>query len=359
MSDQPDRQEKIHDPTPTRLKKAREEGNLFRSKEMSSVGLLAVSAALLILGMPAAFGALQHLTARLFLGAPTMEFTTASVQGLVADIGWQVTLVLAPFFAALLVAGAGLSVAQTGWNVSVKPLVPKANRISPLQGFKRMFSSKGLFETAKSLVKIAVVGPLAFLAIRSHLPQILSLHTVPLEGIFTMAAGWIALLLVQMLAALAVLSAADFSFEKWKYKQDLKMTDRELKDEAKNQDGDPLLKGKRRQLAREMARRPRLDHAVMQADVVVTNPTHYAVALAYDPLTGSAPRVLAKGVRKRALRIKELAADLGTPTVEDRPLARALHATVDEGHEIAEDLYPAVAAVLAEVYRQRDATVGA
>ncbi len=355
MSDQPDRQEKIHDPTPTRLKKAREEGNLFRSKEMSSVGMLAVSAALLILGMPAAFGVLQNMTTRLFLGAPTMEFNPTSVQGLFADVGWQVTLVLAPFFAALLVAGAGLSIAQTGWNVSVKPLAPKANRISPMQGFKRMFSTKGLFETGKSLLKIAIVGPLAFFAIQGHLPQILALHTVPFEGIFTMAAGWIALLLIQMLVALAVLSAADFSFEKWKYKEDLKMTDREVKDEHKNQDGDPHIKGKRRQIAREMARRPRLDHAVMQADVVVTNPTHYAVALAYDPLTGSAPRVLAKGVRKRALRIKELAAELGTPTVEDRPLARALHATVEEGHEISEDLYPAVAAILAEIYRARDA----
>ncbi len=355
MSDQPDRQEKIHDPTPTRLKKAREEGNLFRSKEMSSVGMLAVSAAVLILGMPAAFGVLKELTARLFLGAAAMEFTSASVQGLLAGLGWQVGLVLAPFFAALMVAGVGLSVAQTGWTLSAKPLAPKASRISPAQGFKRMFSSKGLFETGKSIAKIAVVGPLAFFAIQRHLPQILALHTVPFESIFVSAAGWIALLLVQMLVALAVLSAADFSFEKWKYKQDLKMTDREVKDEAKSQDGDPHVKGKRRQIARDLARRPRLDHAVMQADIVVTNPTHYAVALAYDPLAGGAPRVLAKGLRRRALRIKALAAEQGVPTVEDRPLARALYAAVDEGHEIAEDLYPAVAAVLAEVYRARDA----
>lgn len=355
MSDQPDRQEKIHDPTPTRLKKAREEGNLFRSKEMSSVGMLAVSATLLILGMPAAFGVLKNLTARLFLGAPTMTFTPTNVQALFAGLGWQVALVLAPFFAALMVAGIGLSVAQTGWNVSAKPLMPKANRISPMQGFKRMFSSKGLFETGKSVLKIAIVGPLAFFAIKGHLPEILALHTVPFEGIFTTAAGWIAFLVIQMLVALAVISAADFSFEKWKYKEDLKMTDREVKDEHKSQDGDPHIKGKRRQIAREMARRPRLDHAVMQADVVITNPTHYAVALAYDPLGGGAPRVLAKGVRKRALRIKALAAELGTPTVENRPLARALHATVEEGHEIAEDLYPAVAAILAEIYRARGA----
>jgi len=356
VSDQPDRQEKVHDPTPQRLRKAREEGNVFRSKEMSSVGMLSVGSAVLILGMPSAFGVLQGLMTRLFLGAPTMEFTPRSMQALLADTGMHVALVLAPFFGVLMVAGAGLSLAQTGWHPTAKPLVPKGNRISPLQGIKRLFSSKGLFETGKSLAKIAVVGPLAYFAIKGHLPEILVLHTVPFEGIFTMAAGWIATLLVQMLLALALLSAVDFAFEKWKYKQDLKMTDREVKDESKEQEGDPHVKGKRRQVARELARRPRLDHAVMQADVVVTNPTHYAVALRYDPAEGGAPRVLAKGIRKRALRIKGLAADLGVPTIEDRPLARALYAAVPEGHEIAEDLYPAVAAVLAEVYRARERT---
>lgn len=354
MSDQPDRQEKVHDPTPQRLKKAREDGNVFRSKEMSSVGMVGVGSAVLIFGMPPAFGVLQAMMTQLFLSAPTMTFSPTSMQTLLADLGLQVALVLAPFFGVLMIAGVALSLAQTGWNVSAKPLMPKANRISPLQGIKRLFSSKGLFETGKSLAKILVVGPLAYIVIKGHLPEILTLHTVPFEGIFTMAAGWIAGLLLQMLLALALLSAVDFAFEKWKYKEDLKMTDREVKDESKDQEGDPHIKGKRRQVAREMARRPRLDHAVMQADVVITNPTHYAIALRYDPLEGGAPRVLAKGIRKRALRIKALAAELGTPTVENRPLARALYAAVPEGHEIAEDLYPAVAAVLAEVYRARE-----
>ncbi len=354
MSDQPDRQEKVHDPTPQRLKKAREDGNLFRSKEASSVGMLAVGCSLLIGGMPYAFGVLQALMAHTFLSAPFVEFSPESMQTLLAETGSQVLLILAPFFGALMVAGVGLSVLQTGWNVSAKPLMPKANRVSPAQGLKRLFSSKGLFETGKSLAKIAVVGPLAFWAIKGHLAEILVLHAVPLPAIFTAAGGWIAALLLQMLLALALLSAVDFSFEKWKYKQDLKMTDQEVKDESKNQEGNPEMKGKRRQVAREIARRPRLDHAVMQADVVITNPTHYAVALKYDPLQGNAPRVLVKGVRKRALRIKALAAENAVPTIEDRPLARALWGSVAEGQEIAEDLYPAVAAVLAEVYRQRE-----
>jgi flagellar biosynthetic protein FlhB len=354
VSDQPDRQEKVHDPTPQRLKKAREDGNVFRSKEMSSVGMLILGCSVILFGMPAAFGVLQGITREVFLRAPTMTFSAESMQTLYADLALQTLLILGPLFGLLIVAGAGLSVTQTGWNPTAKPLVPKGNRISPLQGIKRLFSSKGLFETGKSLAKIAVVGPIAYAAIEGHLPEILMLHTVPLAGIFPLAGSWIASLLMQMLLALAVLSAVDYAFEKWKYKADLKMTDKEIKDEMKNTEGDPHVKGKRRQVAREMARRPRLDHAVLDADVVVTNPTHYAVALKYDADALGAPRVLAKGIRKRALRIKGLAADLGVPTIENRPLARALYANVPEGAEIPEDLYAAVAEVLAEVYRKRD-----
>lgn len=354
MSDQPDRQEKVHDPSPQRLKKAREDGNVFRSKEVASVGMLVVAASVLVAGTPAAFGVLQGLTRYVFLRAPTMTFTPESMQTLYAELGLRTLLILGPLFGVLLVAGAGLSVAQTGWHPTAKPLKPKLNRISPAQGIKRLFSSKGLFETGKSVLKIVVVGPLAYFAIRGHAEEILMLHTLPLLDAFATAGEWVVLLVTQMLLALALLSAADFAFEKWKHKADLKMTEKEVKDEAKNTEGDPHMKGKRKQKALELARRPRLDHAVLDADVVVTNPTHYAVALKYDAAAGGAPRVLAKGIRKRALRIKGLAADLGVPTIEDRPLARALYAAVPEGHEIPEDLYTAVAAVLAEVYRRRD-----
>ncbi|MDX1530356.1 MAG: EscU/YscU/HrcU family type III secretion system export apparatus switch protein [Rhodothermales bacterium] len=354
MSDQPDRSEKQFDASPRRLQKAREEGNVFRSKELQSVGVLMAGGAVLLGGAPYAFAVMQRLTARLFLGAPTARFDPHSLQLLFFDVGLQGGLILLPLFAALTVAGVGLSVAQTGWHPSAKPLQPKGNRISPLQGLKRLFSSKGLFETGKALVKVAVVGPLAYVAIAERLPEVLTLHMLPLDAVYRTAGGWVSALLVQIVLALAVLSVADFAYERWKWKSDLKMTRKEVRDEAKDQEGDPHVKGKRRQIARERAQRPRLDHAVLQADVVVTNPTHYAIALRYAPEEGGAPRVLAKGVRKRALRMKALAAEHAVPTVEDRPLARALYAAVPEGQEIPEDLYAAVATILAEVYRQRD-----
>ena len=355
MSDAPDRSDKQFDPTPRRLQKAREDGNVYRSRELASVGLIGTAAAVIGAGAPAAVGRLGEMTARVYTEAPTAVLTPASIPTILTAIGADMLVVVGPLFAALMVVALGANVAQSGWTMSAKPLRPKGSRISPAEGAKRLFSSKGVFELGKALSKVVIVGPVVFLALRAWMPDILVLHTVSLDAAFGAAGGWTLGLLAQMLLALLLVSAADYAFGKWKHTQDLKMTHREVKDEGKESEGDPQLKGRRRQIAREAARRPRLDHAVLKADVVVTNPTHYAVALAYDPLDG-APRVLVKGMRKRAQRIKALAAEHGVPTVEDVPLARALHATVDEGDAIDESLYGAVATVLAEVYRQRGRT---
>ncbi len=356
MSDAPDRSDKQFDPTPQRLKKAIEDGNVYRSRELASVGLLATAAGVIGLGMPAAMGILRGMTARVYTEASTVVLTPSSVPTILAQIGTDTLMVVGPLFGALFVAAFGANVIQSGWAMSSKPLKPKGSRISPVEGAKRLFSSKGLFELGKAIVKVIIVGPVVYMAVRAWLPDILSLHTVPLDVAFKAAGGWTLGLLMQMLIALVLLSGVDYAFGKWKHVQDLKMTYQEVKDETKDSEGSPEMKGKRRQIARERALRPRLDHAVLQADVVVTNPTHYAVALKYDAEDGHAPKVLVKGMRKRALRIKALAAEHSIPTVENVPLARALHASVDEGGYIDESLYQAVASVLAEVYRQRART---
>ena len=353
MSDAPDKHEKIHDPTPKRIRKAREEGNVFRSKEIVSVGMLLIGLSVLMGGAPFAFRALKGVAVSLFQGATATELTVLSVPGIFAKIWLQLLIIAAPFSVVLIAAAFGLNIMQSGWNVSFKALAPKGNRISPVQGLKRMFSAKGLFDFAKSFTKILIVGPIAYSTISGKLPQILMLHRLPLEGILSTTGLWILILLAQLVIVLLLLSGIDFAFEKYRYKKDLMMTTKELKDEAKESEGDPQLKGKRRQMARSLAQRPRLDHAVLQADVVVTNPTHYAIALRYNPDESPAPRVLVKGIRKRALRIKALATELDVPMIEDRPLARALYDTVPEEHEIPEELYPAVAAILAEVYRRK------
>ena len=352
-----DKSQKEFDATPQRLRKALEEGNVFRARELVSVGMLAIGSATLLLGTPILFRTMRGIAEQAFLSAPTTVLDLQSVPAVLMAFSLQVLIVIGPFLLLMTGAAFGLNVVQSGWNVTLKPLVPKANRVSPLAGLKRIFSAKGLFEFGKSLVKILLVGPLAYHLIAGHLPEILMLHTVPIEEILATAQDWIGVLLMQMIGALAVLSAADFAFEKWKHKSDLKMTRQEVRDEAKENEGNPEIKGKRRQLARELSRRPRLDHAVLQADVVVTNPTHYAVALRYAPEESEAPLVVCKGIRKRALRIKELAREHDVPTIENRPLARALYAQVEELGEVPPDLYHAVAAVLAEVYRMKGKTL--
>lgn len=349
----PDKDDKVFDPTPQRIERAREEGNVFRSTEAISVGLLVTAATLLFLGMPIMFNTLSELMSDLYRNATQTQITVSSVMPIFMMIGYRVGLVLLPFFAILTLMSIALSVAQTGWNVTFKPLTPKIENISPLKGLKRIFSSKGLFELFKAIVKIVVAGPMAYLVVKKHLSEILVLHTLPLPTVLDAATSWIVSLLVHMLLALLALSAADFAFEKWKYKEDLKMSKKELEEEKKRQEGDPHVKSRRREQAMEMARRPRMDHAVLNSDVVVTNPTHYAVALSYDPDEAPAPRVMLKGMRKRALRIRELARKFDVPIVEEPPLARALYASVPEQEQIPQELYQAVATILAEVYRER------
>ena len=346
-----DTQEKEFDPTPRRLEKAREKGNVLRAKEPVSVGLLMTAVALCSVGGAAAFSTLERVAARLFRQSTQTPLTVPSVQTLTLNVGLDLAAVLAPFFLTLSVVAVALNVVQSGWALSVTPLQPKLSRISPLQGLKRIFSSKGAFGFAKALLKIGAVGPLTYLAVEPMLPKILDLHTLPLPAILDHALGWLFELLWKMLAALLVVAALDFAFEWWKYYEDLKMSKKEMEDEQKETEGDPEMEEKRREKAQELAKQPRMDHAVMKSDTVVTNPTHYAVALRYDPDEAPAPRVLVKGVRKRALRIKELAEEFGVPMVENRSLAHALYENVPEEEEIPEDLYPAVATILAEVYQ--------
>lgn len=354
MSDKPERQEKVFDPSPQRLKKARDEGNVSKSKELGSVGVLLAGGTVLVLGAPLAFGSLQALMADLFLGAVTTPLLIDSMPHLFATVGLPVLGLLLPFFLVVMTAGTAASVAQTGFILTAKPLAPKFSRVNPLEGIKRLFSAKGAFDAGKALSKVALVGPVAYVILRDRLPELLSLYALPLNAIVQQAGSWFVDLALPVLGGLLLLAAVDYAWERHRWFTDLKMTQKEVKDEAKDQEGDPHIRARRRQKARELALKPRLDHSVMKADVVITNPTHYAIALKYDQASSAAPVVLVKGIRKRALRIKSLAAILGVPTVEDRPLARALYATVQEGQPIDESLYPAVAAVLAEVYRQRD-----
>ena len=327
---------------------------MFNSREVIAVAVLLATGTALVIGGPAAVGQLRAMMARqLSAAAGATVLDGGSVQALLFEAAVPALAVLAPLFAAAFIAAGAAGAAQSGLAISAKAIAPKFDRLSPMQGFKRLFSAKGATEGIKAVLKAAVVLPIAYFHVKKHLPELLTLQALPLNAVVLMAVKWVIGLATQVLGALAVLAAADYAVGRYRWKKDLMMTFEEVKQESKDQDGDPHIKGRRRQKARELALRPRLDKVVPEADVVITNPTHYAVALKYDPLAGAAPVVVAKGLDARALRIKAIAAEHEVPTVEDRPLARALHAAAEEGSAIPETLYAAVAAILAEVYRKK------
>ena len=349
-----DREERTEEPTARRLSQARSEGQVFRSQEVLSVGMLLVGISVLAVGTPWGVEKLQLVMSSILLASNSTSLTLSSIQPLLSDLGFRVVQVLLPLMTALMLAGIILNVVQSGWNFTFKPLQPKLTKISPIKGFQRIFSSQGLFQFFKSVLKILIVGPVAYFHVQGLMKEIVVLHGLQLENIFTTAGAWILGLFFKVIVVLLFLSLLDFAYEKWRFKENMKMTKQEVTDERKQTEGDPKVKKQQFKMAMRYMRRPRLDHAVIKSDFVVTNPTHYAVALHYDAAVAPAPRVMVKGIRKRALRIKALALENNIPVVEDPPLARALYRSVSEEQEIPEELYPAVAAILAAVYKKRE-----
>lgn len=240
-------------------------------------------------------------------------------------------------------------VVQVQWKPTAKPLQPKFNKLNPLSGFKRIFSKQSLVELIKSLVKFALVGYVAYSYIRGQYDKLYIWYEIPLKQAVGLVGDMVVQLGIRMAATYVIIAAADFAYQKWKYNDDLKMTKQEVKDEYKQQEGDPQIKGKIRQRMQESSRR-RMMQDIPKADVVITNPTHFAVAIRYDNTESDAPVVVAKGSDYLAQKIKEIARDNHVEIIENKPLARTLYANVDIGQAIPPELYQAVAEVLAYVY---------
>lgn len=269
---------------------------------------------------------------------------------------WNVTFYL-QFFLPLGVGCAIIAVLinfiQAGAVFSMDPLRPKWDRINPLQGFKRLFSPRSIVELAKSLIKLGIVGYILWGSLQNEiLPWTEKSGHMPALAI---AGGFWNILngiIIRIISFLLVLAILDYIYQRWEYAKSLRMSKKEIRDEFKQMEGDPLIKNKIRQRQRQMAMR-RMMQDVPKADVIITNPTHYAIALQYDASTMSAPKVLAKGEGFIAAKIREVAEENNVPIVENPPLARALFKAAEIGDSIPADLYQAVAEVLAFVYRLR------
>lgn len=343
--------EKSEEPTPHRLREAREKGQIAKSKEITTALLLIFSYMLFRYTGEYVWNNLTN-TAKIILGQiPNMGDFSISFAGYVLLLGIQgMLLCVAPIFGLTMFVAIAAEALQTGFLFSFDPLTPKLERLSPAEGFKRMFSLQGFVELIKSIIKILIVFWIMWRAIREDIPYIVILiKGQPWDAV--VLGGSIAYKVAFRVGLFYVAIAIfDYLYKRWEYMKGLKMTKQEIKEEYKRLEGDPMIKQRMRELQRQVAYQ-RMMAAVPQADVVVTNPIHIAVALKYEALKMKSPTVLAKGERKAAEEIKRIADDAYVPIVENEPLARSIYRTTDIGKQIPAELYQAVAEVLAYVFK--------
>ena len=347
-------QEKTEAPSQRRRDDAAAEGRVARSPEISAAALLLASAMGFTAAGPALAAALREvLGTGLGFGAAG-QLTPAGAVELVRALGWKAMLGAAGFLAVLALTALVVGAVQARGTFTWQPLTPKFSRLNPAENAKRVVGTQGLVELGKSLVKLVVVGWAVKGVLEAAWPDVVALGQESPRALLEVAREHGVKLFVHAGTAYLALAAADYGWQLWQHEQSLRMTKEEVKQESKQQDGDPMVKQRMRALARQRARRQMMKD-VPKADVVVVNPVHIAVALKYDPDVAPAPYVLAVGRRKVAERIKEIAFASNVPVVENVPLARALVASVQLGSIIPAELYVAVAEVLAFVLRRRGA----
>jgi len=343
-------EDRTEEPTEKRLRESREEGQVPRSRELTAaVVMIACTGLLIATAEPMGVRIAAILTAALSFdlraiaagGGPLMHFAKVAAA--------MFTLALPVIGLGVLCAVIG-NVGLGGFNIATKALVPKLERVDPIAGFKRLFSLPALGEVATAFLRIAIVGAVAVIVIATRLDEIQGLAGNPDRGAILHAISIVGWTLLALAASLGLIALLDVPFQSWRHRRQLRMTLEEVKREIKETEGSPEVKGRIRQLQREMAQHRMMD-AVPTADVVLVNPTHYAVALKYEQGRMRAPRVVAKGRDLVALAIRELAEKNRVPIVSAPPLARALYRSVEIGQEIPAQLYQAVAQVLTFVFQ--------
>jgi flagellar biosynthesis protein FlhB len=347
-----DGEERTEQATAKRRREARERGQVARSRELGTMAaMLASSGALLLLG-PSAARSLMEVMRKGLARAGGQALDQAGVLLALRDAIVDALMILAPFFAVMLIAALAASVALGGWSFSASALGFQWSKLNPAQGLKRMFSLHGLLELLKALGKFALIAATAIVVLRNKTGVLLDLGREPLPLALGHAASLIGWAFLLITLPLIVLAGIDVPLQLWQYAKQLRMTRQEVRDEMKDTEGKPEVKGRIRRVQQEFARR-RMMAEVPRADVIVTNPTHYAVALTYRPEKSKAPVLVAKGLDLLALQIRGVGASHKVPVVEAPALARALYFSTPLNREIPVGLYLAVAQVLAYVYQLR------
>lgn len=343
-------QEKTEQATPKRQREAREEGQVVVSREISS--------ALVLLGVIVAFYAsgnwmvqqMAGVMQRYFGGMGQISLRDDSLQTLIINVMADFALIVFPVMLAALILGVAASIFQVGFTISGKSLMPKFSKINPVQGFSRLFSLRASVDLLKALAKIVVLGGLAYALIRDETKALPLLIRMNVMGIWAFVGRAALRIFMYTFVALAAIAGLDYLFQWWQHQKDLRMTKQEIREESRQTEGDPKVKSRIRSIQMEMSRK-RMMADVPGATVVITNPTHLAIALRYDGKEMPAPRVVAKGAGFIAEKIKEIARSNRIPVVENKPLARSMYKSLKIGAFIPLEMYRAVAEVLAYVYR--------
>jgi flagellar biosynthesis protein FlhB len=348
-------EDKTEEPSQQRMDDFKEEGQVAQSREFTALMVLVACIAAMWSAGPYFLGEIFSLTRKLFVEAGTIVLTDVTAGKLMLLAVESAAKIVLPIAFAGFVAGALGSLIQVGVNFTWKPIEPQYSRLDPLAGFFRLASLNSLVEGVKAIAKLVVVVAVTYAVLEKEIaisPGMADMDGWQIGSYFT-SSGF--RLIGSVSIALFVVASLDLAYQKYRFWKTMRMTKQEVKEELKQREGDPLLKARMRSMQKEAGRK-RMMQDVPKADVIVTNPTHIAVAIRYDAENMAAPRVIAKGADHLAQRIKELGRKAGIPLVENVPLARALHKTVKVGGTVPKSLYQAIAEVLAYVYRLKGRT---
>jgi len=344
-------QEKTEQASGKKLTEAREKGQVAKSQELNSLALFGAGLMLIFLSQQFLSGRISNLTVRTFTTFDTLSINRNSIQKILLEDSFFLLSTLAPILGGLVVIALVVNISQVGLKFSMKALIPTGAKFNPISKLKEMFfSSRSMVEVLKSLFKLIVISAFTYFVLADLVAKSTLLVELSMSEIMQFMLDSAYSLLWKISMIFAVIAGADFIFQRFKFKKDMMMTKQEVKEENKQSEGDPLIKARIKKMQFQAARN-RMMADVPKADVVITNPTHYAIAIKYDLEKDAAPKVLAKGVDSLAQRIKEVAVKNNVPLHEDRLLARALYKLCEVGDQIPQSLFKAVAQILAYIFQ--------
>jgi flagellar biosynthesis protein FlhB len=354
MAENEDGAERTESATPKRLEDARRRGQIPRSRDLTTAAVMMTAGSGLYFMGGRLSGNLHSLMKRGLTLTREQSLDPSQMMPVLSRAAADALLACAPMFGLIVLAAILAPLALGGWSFSSESLMPQFNRLSPLKGFKRMFSMQSIVELLKALAKFGAVGVIAVMVLRHDTNELLSLGREPTAAAIGHAVRLCGQALIWLSAGLLFIAGIDVPYQLWSYAKQLKMTREEVRQEMKESEGSPEIKGRIRQVQQQLARQ-RMMQDVPKADVIVTNPTHFAVALKYDENRMRAPIVVAKGADVIAARIREIAGENQVPIFEAPPLARVLYRNVDIGQEVPSNVYVAVAQVLTYVFQLKAA----